>query len=378
MSRRLLVIGAGPYGLSAAALAQQRGLDVTIVGGPMEFWRRHMPAGMLLRSGVDWHLDGGEELTLAHYLRWRGIAAKDFEPLPIQLFLDYAQWFQEQSNLRVRNVRVAALRRTDAGFAAELVGGETLRAEAVIAAPGLGYFSHVPDHPVTALPREKWAHSSDLVDFAALLGQRVLIVGGRQSAFESAALLREAGAKAVHLSYRHDTPQLTPSDWSWVDSLIARAEVIPGWFRSLSDTERENINQRFWAEGRLKLEPWLAPRIERDGVHLHSRSRVAHCRVSGDVITAILDDGTELECDFAVLATGYRCDIARVPYLAPLCAEITDSDGFPALDAQMQSRIPGLFIPGFAATRDFGPFFGFVRGCPTASRLIVTALLKTA
>ena len=31
-------------------------------------------------------------------------------------------------------------------------------------------------------------------------------------------------------------------------------------------------------------------------------------------------------------------------------------------------------MAGFVATRDFGPFFGFVRGCPAAATLIVAAL----
>jgi hypothetical protein len=37
--------------------------------------------------------------------------------------------------------------------------------------------------------------------------------------------------------------------------------------------------------------------------------------------------------------------------------------------------VPDLFMPGFVATRDFGPFFGFVRGCPAAAALIVAGLL---
>src|SRR5213083_2117131 len=53
----LLVIGAGPYGLSTAALARERGIDTVAVGRPMGFWKEHMPAGMFLRSGPDWHLD---------------------------------------------------------------------------------------------------------------------------------------------------------------------------------------------------------------------------------------------------------------------------------------------------------------------------------
>jgi cation diffusion facilitator CzcD-associated flavoprotein CzcO len=44
------VIGAGPHGLAATAHLRAAGLDVRMFGEPLEFWQRHMPAGMLLRS----------------------------------------------------------------------------------------------------------------------------------------------------------------------------------------------------------------------------------------------------------------------------------------------------------------------------------------
>jgi hypothetical protein len=40
----------------------------------------------------------------------------------------------------------------------------------------------------------------------------------------------------------------------------------------------------------------------------------------------------------------------------------------------MQTSVPGLYIPGFAATQDFGPFFGFVKGAPAAAHLIVQSI----
>jgi hypothetical protein len=51
------------------------------------------------------------------------------------------------------------------------------------------------------------------------------------------------------------------------------------------------------------------------------------------------------------------------------------ADGFPVLDEALGSSLPGLYLPGFAATRDFGPFFGFVKGSPAAATLIVRDLL---
>ncbi|MBO0791753.1 MAG: hypothetical protein J2P36_12505, partial [Ktedonobacteraceae bacterium] len=44
------VVGAGPYGLSAAAHLEGKGLNVAIFGKPLELWRERMPKGMFLRS----------------------------------------------------------------------------------------------------------------------------------------------------------------------------------------------------------------------------------------------------------------------------------------------------------------------------------------
>jgi thioredoxin reductase len=40
---QLLVIGAGPYALSAAALAREQGIQAMVLGQPMGFWRQNMP-----------------------------------------------------------------------------------------------------------------------------------------------------------------------------------------------------------------------------------------------------------------------------------------------------------------------------------------------
>jgi hypothetical protein len=81
--------------------------------------------------------------------------------------------------------------------------------------------------------------------------------------------------------------------------------------------------------------------------------------------------------DHVVLATGYKPDMRKVPYLAGVVDAMDLVDGFPVLDEHFQSSVPGLFVTGFPATRDFGPFFGFVRGCPVAATL-TTAGLKEA
>ena len=65
------VIGAGPYGLSAAAYLRSAGVETRIFGEPMAFWQKQMPAGMCLRSnwGASHIADPQSQLTLDEYSR---------------------------------------------------------------------------------------------------------------------------------------------------------------------------------------------------------------------------------------------------------------------------------------------------------------------
>jgi len=109
---------------------------------------------------------------------------------------------------------------------------------------------------------------------------------------------------------------------------------------------------------------------------LSTAAHVATCHElpSGE-IDVQLSNGERLVVDHVLLATGYQPNLANIGYLQPLLDRIETSDGFPVLDERFQTSVPGLFMPGFVATHDFGPFFGFVRGCPAAATLIVAALL---
>ena len=372
----LLVIGAGPYALSAAALAREHGIDTMVVGRPMGFWRRHMPAGMLLRSGPDWHLDASGVHTLEAYLEERAIDPADVDPLPLGLFLDYAEWFRQAKGIEVLEDRVVDLAKPGDRFEAVLDGGARIAADAVVVAPGIRHFANVPAW-AGSVPAERAAHTCDLVRFGDLSGARVLIVGGRQSAYEWAALLVEHGATRIDLVHRHDVPRFERVSWSFVDPYLESTTRVRGWWRSLSEAEQDAITKRFWEVGRLTLEYWLTPRLASQAIHRWPGTEVVRAEPTGadGELRVRLSSGDDLSVDQVVFASGYRADLARVPYLAGVLDRVKVTDGFPVLDETFGASLSRLYLPGFVATRDFGPFFGFVKGTSAAAQLIVGDLL---
>src|SRR5579871_6315385 len=88
------IVGAGPYGLSAAAHLLKAGMEVRVFGEPMDFWASKMPEGMLLRSPrVASNLsDPDRAFTLEAYEAVSKTEA--CAPLPLDTFVEYGRWFR--------------------------------------------------------------------------------------------------------------------------------------------------------------------------------------------------------------------------------------------------------------------------------------------
>src|SRR4051794_16576992 len=308
----LLVIGAGPYAYAAAAHAQARGIATAVVGRPMAFWREHMPGDMFLRSGPDWHLDADGEHTFETYFEDTGLVAQDHHPVPIGVFLDHTEWFRRVKGLEVHERLVTSLTSTDNTFEATLDDGSTVRAERVIAAPGIAHFAHLPAW-AAQVPADRRAHTVDLVAFDELAGARVAVVGGRQSAYEWAALLCDHGAARVDVVHRHPTPRFAAVSWAFVDPYVDQTLAHRGWWRRLSPEKRAAIGAEFWQVGRLTLEPWLVPRLVPHVVTSHPGCSVTAV-TAGDDVALTLSDGSILSVDHVVFASGYQADLAAVSY----------------------------------------------------------------
>lgn len=369
----ILILGAGPYGLAAAAyLRRVKGLEVRVFGEPMSFWEQHMPAGMALRSG--WqasHISDPERaLTLDAY---KASAAAEFAaPVPLDRFVGYGLWYQQQVVPDLDRRKVAIVDRNQRGFKVTTEDGELLHARRVVVATGIAPFAFRPPE-FSELPAELASHSADHRGFADFKGRRVAVVGGGQSALESAALLQESGAQVevlvreshVHwLGWRKRLTRLgaigralySPTDVgpAGVSQLVAR----PDHFRKLPRPLQDRIARRCIRPAGAH---WLRARLQ--DVPITLGRRVQSAILKGEELRLVLSDGSERRVDHLLFATGYRIDLARYPFLAPeLLGGIARTNGYPLLTRGFESSVPGLHFLGAPAAHSFGPLLRFVSG----------------
>ncbi len=188
------VIGAGPYGLSAAAHLKAKGLSTCVFGEPMEFWSQKMPAGMLLRSPrVASNLsDPDRAFTLEAY---ENASKKEpCAPVPLDTFVEYGRWFRHQLGSDLDQRTVQRVDRDAPGFRLTLQDGQELRTKVVVVAAGIGPFRKKPEVFRNLSPQQV-THCYEGRDVRRFAGKRVAVIGAGQSALESAALLNEANAE---------------------------------------------------------------------------------------------------------------------------------------------------------------------------------------
>lgn len=383
----VVVIGAGPYGLSIAAHLAAAGVPHRIFGAPMRTWRAGMPAGMRLKSdGFASSLsDPQDRYTLAAYCAEQGIAYADTDwGVPVEVFAAYGETFQRRFVPHLETQDVRSLRPAPHGFDVALADGTVVAAARVVLATGLHLFANLPPM-FSGLPEGLVSHSADAADLRHLAGQDVVVIGGGASALDVAASLYRAGARATVVARRDTLRFFPPKPKRRFEVLRApRTPLGPGW-KKLMCARAPLLFRRLPARLRIDLvRNHLGPAPAysvKETVETHVRllksARIVSAAPGGKGVhlTVAVGGGTEtLDADHVIAATGFRIDLAHLRYLDPALRDrIRCLDGAPILSSRFETSVPGLFMVGTPSAATFGPLLRFVCGAGFAARRLTGA-----
>ncbi len=402
----VIIVGGGQSGLATAfGLLRSQVTNILVLDqakagleGP---WRTYARM-QTLRSPKDFT---GPDLDVPSltYQSWHEarFGAESWDQLgliPKGHWADYLQWFRHVTKIPVRNESVVtdiAQQGTLLAVTAES-GGRTdvlLTRKVVLATGQEGMGDWTLPEPLASLPGNRRAHVAEEIDFSALEGRRVVVVGAGASAFDNAATALEAGAREVRLLCRRPEAQVI-QPYRWL--------TFRGFLRHLGDLD-DPWRWRFMNRVLSMREGFPQATYDRCAMHaafrLHLGAPVNAARMEGDEAVLSLPDG-DLRTDFVIAATGIDIDMAAKPELkriagniatwadryAPPAGEANDRIGrFPYLadSYALTERVPGLtpflrdiHLFSIASTMSFGASGSSINAMTTAVPRLVHGITR--
>jgi thioredoxin reductase len=388
----VVVIGAGPFGLSISANLSALGIDHLIVGRPMNTWRAHMPDGMILKSEpyASTIASPAGKHSVAAYCASQGQDYVDrVDPLTRDRFLDYADWYTEQLVPGVRDETVTAVSPVDGGFHVTFANAAPVFTRQVVVATGVIPYQHIPAE-LAGVPAELVMHTAQLQDLSVFKGRKVAVVGAGQSSLETAALLHETGASVQVIARQPKVAwnDPNPRQLSLADHITRPVtQLCEGWrcyfwntpsaFRMLPENYRIT-------KARTVLGPsgswWLKDRV--DGVvDVLTGHRIREATTRGSGVQLVLDGPGQslVEADHVIAGTGFRVDLARLPFLTEsLRLAVKSLNGHPVVSRAGQTSVPGLYFCGAPTVLSIGPSARFIAGTHTLAAPLARSLARRA
>ena len=317
----VLIVGAGPSGLATAIAAKQHGLDYVVVEkGVLVNAIFHFPTHMVYFTTPELLEIGGLPLVTPYDKPTRLESLRYYRRV-VDIFGIQISCHEEVIDI-TRDADVFSVTRRNTGPSVRGPGAaqrtrqngsdRVTHAKAVVLA--IGYYD-IPNR--LGVPGEDLPHVSHYYkEPHPYYRQRVLVVGGRNSAAETALELFRAGA---HVTLVHRRASL--------------GESIKYWVR-----------------------PDIENRIKEGSIAARFETRVVEIRRGSVVVESVASGREEIPADAVLLLTGYRPDVDLMRRAGIHCDDGTLA---PDLNPEtFETNVPNLFIAGGAvAGRNTGSIF---------------------
>jgi cation diffusion facilitator CzcD-associated flavoprotein CzcO len=397
------IVGGGQSGLGAAFALRREGVPNVLIldenepgkEGPWITYAR------MLTLRTPKHLTGVEtgipSLTFRSWFEGqRGAAAwGQVEKIARGDWMDYLKWFRDVLDLPVRNgAWVTGITKAGGLFELAVAGGEPVLARKVVLATGIqgGGEWHVPPNIREALPKSMYAHTSGPVDYEALRGKRIGILGSGASAFDNANHALAMGAAETHVfARREELQRINPIRH------MEKAGMIKG-YGMLSDAEKYGALTHFFRLSQPPTNDTFKRSKAQPGFHLHKGSPWNAVRMEGKQAVVTTPKG-EHRFDYLIVSTGTITDLALRPELSAFVDDIalwrdrdvgTDErnpeiDVHPYLgygfemqgrDEAASERVHGLFMFNYSALASLGMSAAAISGLRFALPRLAEGVVK--
>lgn len=400
----VVIVGGGQSGLGAAFALRREGVPNVLVVDENEPGKEGpwITYARMITLRTPKHLTGVEtgipSLTFrSWYEAQHGAAAwEKVEKIPRSEWMDYLKWFREVLELPVRNgARVTRIGKDADGLFAVSIDADAkpLLARKVVIATGIqgGGEWHVPETISSALPRSMYAHTSGPVDYEALRGKRIGILGSGASAFDNANHALAMGVAAAHVfARRHELQRINPIRH------MEKAGMIKG-YGMLSDDERYAALTHFLSLSQPPTNDTYRRAAANAGFHLHTGSPWNAVRMEGDKAIVTTPKG-EHAFDYLIVSTGTITDLGLRPELSTFLSDIAlwrdrtiahrrvpEIDVHPYLgygfdvtgkDAACDARVHGLFMFNYSALASLGMSAAAISGLRFALPRLAEGVVK--
>lgn len=320
----VVIVGGGQSGLGAAfGLLRERISNILVIDenkegreGPWETYARmvtlrtpkHLTSIDLgipsLTFRAWWEAENGPG-------SWEAV-----DKIPRGDWMNYLRWYRRVLSLPVINeVTLKLIEPGGDGVHRLHIDGagapsSRLLARKVVLATGIqgGGEWHVPPMIAAGLPEHLYAHTSQAIDFAALAGRRIAILGGGASAFDNANYALSEGAAEAHVFVRREQlPNVNPIRQMELSGMIER-------FHTLADEDKYGVISHFFKFNQPPTNDTFARAAGWPGFRLHLGSPWLRVEAAGDQAVVTTPKG-EHTFDFLIVSTGLLSDPALRPEL---------------------------------------------------------------
>jgi cation diffusion facilitator CzcD-associated flavoprotein CzcO len=193
----------------------------------------------------------------------------------------------------------------------------TLLARKVVLATGIqgGGEWHVPPFIADNLPRSRYAHTSEPIDFAAMQGRKIGILGGGASAFDNAQHGLGLGVGEMHVFMRRkELPRINPIRY------MENAGFL-GHFAALDDATKYAAMSYFLRLNQPPTNDTFNRAASYPGFRLHLGAPWLAVADTASGVTVTTPAG-DYVFDFVILSTGLVTDAKLRPELALVADDI--------------------------------------------------------